>query len=108
MGPWSGRLYEMDLREITSGLCGGDERTRRDDESGTTAGSEREGDGSRSATSESGDTATNRSETTSDDSASSEQDRDDDYLCPFCETEFDAERGACPECNAEIVLRGTR
>ncbi|NEU58045.1 hypothetical protein [Halorussus sp. MSC15.2] len=107
MEPWPRRLNKMDLREITSGLRGGDERTRRDDESGVTAGPECEDD-SRSTTSESCDATPNRSETTSDDSASAERDRSGDHLCPFCETEFDADRGACPECDAEIVLRGTR
>jgi len=32
----------------------------------------------------------------------------DDHLCSFCETEFDASRDVCPECDAEIVLRGAR
>jgi len=33
---------------------------------------------------------------------------DDTHVCSFCETEFDADRRACPECDAEIVLRGER
>jgi hypothetical protein len=32
----------------------------------------------------------------------------DEHLCSFCETEFDAERDTCPECDARIVLRGAR
>lgn len=34
--------------------------------------------------------------------------RGNDHLCSFCETEFDASRDVCPECDAEVVLRGTR
>lgn len=35
-------------------------------------------------------------------------DADDEHLCAFCQTAFDAERGYCPDCGAEIVLRGRR
>ena len=41
-------------------------------------------------------------------SAASGNERDDDHLCAFCQHEFDADRGACPDCGAEIVLRGRR
>lgn len=34
--------------------------------------------------------------------------RADTHVCSFCETEFDADRRACPKCDAEIVLRGDR
>ena len=37
-----------------------------------------------------------------------DRERDDGHLCAFCQHEFDAERGACPDCGAEIVLRGGR
>lgn len=32
----------------------------------------------------------------------------DVHVCSFCETEFDASSSVCPECDAEIVLRGER
>lgn len=32
----------------------------------------------------------------------------DTHVCSFCETEFDADRRTCPECDAELVLRGER
>lgn len=37
-----------------------------------------------------------------------DRERPDAHVCSFCETEFDAKRGVCPECGAEIVLRGDR
>ena len=31
------------------------------------------------------------------------------HVCAFCRTSFDAgDRSACPECGAEVVLRGER
>ena len=33
---------------------------------------------------------------------------EDEHLCSFCETAFDAGRDTCPECDARIVLRGAR
>lgn len=41
-------------------------------------------------------------------SASASERTREEYLCPFCETTFDSSRGVCPECDAEIVLRGQR
>lgn len=37
-----------------------------------------------------------------------ESGQDDEHLCAFCQTGFDASQGACPDCGAEIVLRGRR
>ncbi|USZ69839.1 hypothetical protein NGM10_15650 (plasmid) [Halorussus salilacus] len=34
--------------------------------------------------------------------------RDDEHVCDFCGTDFDADRGACPDCGAELVFRGRR
>lgn len=42
------------------------------------------------------------------DAESGEASRSDRQVCPFCRTEFEAARGTCPECNAEVVLRGER
>ncbi|NHN61340.1 MULTISPECIES: hypothetical protein [Halorussus] len=93
----------MDLKDITRGLRGGEDATLTDDEPGAETDSRPSTDRD-SAT----DAASDGEESTDDDSASSDADRDDAHVCPFCETEFDADRGACPECDAEIVLRGTR
>lgn len=43
-----------------------------------------------------------------DDSSNDDQSRADTHVCSFCETEFDADRRACPDCGAEIVFRGER
>lgn len=37
-----------------------------------------------------------------------ESNENEGHVCSFCETEFDAERETCPECDARIVLRGAR
>lgn len=37
-----------------------------------------------------------------------EEPRDTEHVCAFCRESFDASRGACPHCGAEIVLRGVR
>ncbi|WP_135854251.1 hypothetical protein [Halorussus salinus] len=47
-------------------------------------------------------------ETRPDGAAAGDSSQGDDLLCSFCETEFDASRDVCPECDAEIVLRGAR
>ncbi|WP_435181858.1 hypothetical protein [Halorussus sp. AFM4] len=88
----------MDLKDITRGLRGDDEDAPADDETG-------EATGSRSPPSA---VASDRHEPSGDDTSSAGADREDAHVCPFCETEFDPDRGACPECDAEIVLRGTR
>ncbi|UPV76519.1 hypothetical protein M0R89_18475 (plasmid) [Halorussus limi] len=106
METWSREPDGMDLlKDITSELRGGDERTN-DDHSGPADGA-------------SGDTRpVKRSTTATDDSPSDGESGDetdasasagpDEHLCSFCETEFDASRDVCPECDAEIVLRGAR
>lgn len=35
-------------------------------------------------------------------------DRDDEHVCDFCGADFDANRGRCPDCGAEIIVRGAR
>ena len=85
------------LKDITRELRGRGE-TRRDERVQTTANSRREADrrGSTGDPDESPDeNATDRS-------------RGDEHVCPFCETEFEATRGSCPDCDAEIVFRGER
>lgn len=42
------------------------------------------------------------------DDATDERSRDNEHLCRFCRSTFDADRNTCPECGAEIVLRGDR
>lgn len=85
------------LKGITRELRASDERTGTSDRSRTTAEAGR-----------------NRPERTADRDPASGSDgadqraRADDYLCPFCETTFDSDRGVCPECDAEIVMRGDR
>ncbi|MFC7078983.1 hypothetical protein [Halorussus caseinilyticus] len=93
----------MDLKDITRGLRGGDE-TRKGDQSRTTADA-RPG-AAQSSTSDPAEATTNRTDSASDDAT--DPDRDDEHVCSFCQAEFDADRGVCPECDAEIVFRGTR
>lgn len=95
----------MNLKDITSGLRSGEEGTRQDERQETT-GSRR--DDSRSTTGGSDDASANRTTTASDGPSSAESTRDDGHVCSFCQNEFDADRGVCPECDAEIVVRGTR
>ncbi|WP_134671495.1 hypothetical protein [Halorussus marinus] len=35
-------------------------------------------------------------------------DRDDEHVCDFCGSDFEASRGRCPDCGAEIIVRGAR
>lgn len=97
------RTDGMDLKDLTRGLRGGEGGTPADDEPGAATDS-RSPANRETATG----AASDGDESTDDDAASGDADRDDAHVCPFCETEFDADRGACPECGAEIVLRGTR
>lgn len=89
------------LKDLTRELRGGDDHTGANGRSRTTAnvggGSNRSESAGTSADSEPHSTP-----------ESSDRNRDDEHVCRFCQTEFDAERGTCPECDAEIVLRGDR
>jgi predicted RNA-binding Zn-ribbon protein involved in translation (DUF1610 family) len=38
----------------------------------------------------------------------SPSDRGDEHVCDFCGADFDASRGRCPDCGAEIIVRGAR
>ncbi|WP_137286187.1 hypothetical protein [Halorussus salinisoli] len=97
----------MDLKDITRGLRGDDERTRQDDQSRATADSRPDG-AAQSSVSESTDTTAGRTDSETDGSGPTDSDRDDEHVCSFCQTEFDADRGVCPACDAEIVFRGPR
>lgn len=49
------------------------------------------------------------SETESDSgSQTTQRTRDDEHVCAFCGTDFAASRGACPNCDAKIIVRGER
>lgn len=85
------------LKDITRELRGGGE-TRRDERRQTTPNSRRDADPQPSADDADEDATPE----------STGQDDRDVHVCPFCETEFEATRGSCPDCDAEIVLRGER
>jgi len=55
-----------------------------------------------------GESVTDGEETQPDGATAGDSSQGNDLLCSFCETEFDASRDVCPECDAEIVLRGAR
>lgn len=82
------------LKDITRELRGGDESARSDGQ--TPRASTRPTDAAERAT---GDSA---------DDESTASPRSDTHVCSFCETEFDADREVCPDCDAEIVFRGAR
>jgi len=94
------------LKDITRELRGGDESARSDGQ--TPKASTRPTDAaerdpaSERATADS----TNGDRPTDDESTASS--RPDTHVCSFCETEFDADRAVCPDCDAEIVFRGVR
>lgn len=97
----TGVLDGMDiLKDITRGLRGRDEG-QRSKQSRTTIDSQsnRMRRSSANDSNESG----GRSE-----GNVSDRGEDDDHVCSFCQTEFEANRGACPDCGAELVLRGDR
>lgn len=110
------------LNDITDELRGDDETDRGESEAATNARDDTAADRTPSS-SESHD-GTDRGETTDRDGGTtgrdgettdgdggdsvSDRDRDDGHVCSFCQTEFDADRGSCPECDAEIVLRGAK
>jgi len=45
---------------------------------------------------------------TSDRDKDSTSDRGDEHVCDFCGADFDASLGQCPDCGAEIIVRGAR
>jgi hypothetical protein len=91
------------LKDITQGLRGSGETHRN--ERGRTSGSSRRDRDQRGST-ESGDGHGSADENGT--VEPSDQSREDRHVCSFCEAEFDATRGVCPECDAEIVFRGER
>jgi hypothetical protein len=109
-------IGDMDLlKDIRQGLRG--ETETRGNEGGRASGGSRRDRSRRSSTGSS--EADEDDEGTSEPSAgegpggtetveSGDRSREDGHLCSFCEAEFDASRGVCPECNAEIVFRGER
>ena len=108
MEPWFRRVDGMDLlKDITSELRGDDERTGDEDGTSDSEGGERTGEDDVGRTENPATDARpeEQSAAAADDSGSGER---DEHLCSFCETEFDASRSVCPECDAEIVVRGAR
>lgn len=119
------------LKEITSELRGGDESANDDDrtnsdESANDERTDRDGYSDSTADSATDTESVVRSTTATDDSGAGDDpestgetpagtegntdasEQRDEHLCSFCETEFDADRTVCPECDAEIVVRGAR
>lgn len=87
------------LKDITQGLRGRD-GARRDER---TLATDLGRDGGRAGSTAESDDASGDTHGT----ATRDQ-RSDEHVCSFCQTEFDASRGSCPECDAEIVHRGER
>ena len=88
------------LKDITRELRGRGE-TRRDERLQTT--------NSRRDTDRRGSTGdADESPDENADAESPDQSRGDEHVCSFCETEFEATRGSCPDCDAKIVFRGER
>ncbi|WP_135827171.1 hypothetical protein [Halorussus ruber] len=114
------------LKDITDGLRGSDgDESEESDRTGTDA--RREGAARSSTADSAGDSASNSAGDSAGDSGANGGDSDESgsnasgkstsstesapeeiHVCSFCETEFDAGRDACPECDAKIVLRGAR
>jgi hypothetical protein len=95
---------DMDLlKDITQGLRGSGE-TRRNDRGRASESSRRDRD--RRSSTESGDDPASADGNES--VESNDESRADEHVCSFCEAEFDASRGVCPDCDAEIIFRGER
>ncbi|WP_157971722.1 hypothetical protein [Halorussus litoreus] len=103
---------DMDLlKDITRELRGDDGPSRSDSQSSRSdGGSASDGGRSGGATAVRADSTGETTEPNgaSDDASDTDSAGDDTHVCSFCETEFDADRRACPDCDAEIVLRGAR
>jgi len=96
------------LKDITRELRGGGESARSDGQTPTAStqgadAAERDPASERATTDAD---STDCDSTDGDESAASS--RTDTHVCSFCETEFDADREVCPDCDAEIVFRGAR
>ena len=99
-------IDDMDLlKDITQGLRGSGETTRN--ARGRTSEDSRRDRDQQSTTSRS-DGSGSANEKKNEGDGSSDRGRGDVHVCSFCEAEFDASRDVCPECDAEIVFRGTR
>lgn len=96
-------LLEDIKRELRSGDGRASDESARTDDTGGAGPAERAAGSTAGPNSATGDDADANGEA-GDPAASRER----DHLCSFCETEFDASRTVCPECGAEIVLRGAR
>ncbi len=94
------------LKDITSELRGGD-KTGNDESTTDHEDSERTGEDNPKRPEDAAADAKPGEQSTPA-AADSESGERDEHLCSFCETEFDAGRSVCPECDAEIVLRGAR
>lgn len=89
------------LKGITEELKGSSEQDRASDRHQS-----RPNPGRTAETREPASTSTTSE--TEGDAQVSERTRDDEHVCAFCGTDFAASRGACPDCSAEIIVRGER
>lgn len=97
------------LKEITDGLRKGDENAQDETEATDSASRQgRESHGSRDSYESTSKPSDEGPELERSGSSAGEPNGDDVHVCSFCETEFDAGRETCPECDARIVLRGAR
>lgn len=91
------------LKGITEELKGSSERDRASDRDQSRSASGRASETRKSASK----STTSEAETDSE-AQTTQRTRDDEHVCAFCGTDFAASRGACPDCDAEIVVRGER
>lgn len=91
------------LKGITRELKGSSEQDRSSDRDRS-----RPASGRASETRESASTSTTSETESASDSQRTDRTRDDEHVCAFCGTDFAASRGACPDCDAKIIVRGER
>ncbi|WP_132058744.1 hypothetical protein [Halorussus amylolyticus] len=92
------------LKGITEGLQGRGDRDSAGDRDGKPSSRESSSKTESDTKSKSSSTA----KSTATESNRRERARDDEHVCDFCGTDFDANLGACPDCGAEIIVRGRR
>lgn len=103
------------LKDITRELRGGEnESSSADGGQSQTTPTARGDSNRRDAPDAAADRSGTPDEPTGDDPSTDQnteapdQSTEDVHVCSFCETEFDSSDSVCPECDAEIVLRGER
>lgn len=105
MGTQARTRHDMDLlKDITRELRGGEHAS-------SGGGSHGDAQSQTTSTTRSDSGRRRTDDETSDATAGPGESADgvgDIHVCSFCETEFDASSDVCPECDAEIVLRGDR